>query len=272
MKITFIGSGNMASALIGGLISRGHPATDILAIDPSETAREKVTNLHGVSTLEQATVQAIAGSTCVLAVKPQLMKQVATGLAPLLSNNPMISVAAGIRIADIGRWLGGHDRIVRAMPNTPALIGQGVTGLYCSPDSADATGDRESAETILGAVGATLWVDSELALDAVTAISGSGPAYVFRWMEALLTAGAELGLNAEQVKTLVEHTVRGAAELAMRADEPVSTLRENVTSKGGTTAAGLDAMNAAGVESAIISGVKAAHARSVEMGDEFGAE
>lgn len=272
MKIAFIGGGNMASALIGGMISQGQAATDILVVDPDTTAREKVSSQHGVQAFETAEAASLGDAVWVLAVKPQLMQTVATGLAPLLNNNPVISVAAGIRATDLSRWLGSHQRIVRAMPNTPALIGQGITGLYGAANDQDASADREQAEKILGAVGPVIWVDNEADLDAVTAISGSGPAYVFRWMEAMLAAGEQLGLSSSQTQALVQQTVRGAAELAMRSDEPVGVLRENVTSKGGTTAAGLAAMNSAGIQAAIVSGVKAAHARSVEMGDEFGSK
>jgi pyrroline-5-carboxylate reductase len=269
MKITFIGAGNMASALIGGMIAKGMSVSDVQAVDPSDAIRDKVSKSHGITVSEKASADFIGDSTCVLAIKPQVMQAVATELGPLLNDNLVISVAAGTRAADIARWLGNHSRIVRAMPNTPALIGHGVTGLFGPDVSAQ---DKSSAESILGAVGPAIWVDSEPLLDSVTAVSGSGPAYVFRWMEAMQQAGEELGLNTEQVKTLVQHTVRGAAELAMRSDESISQLRENVTSKGGTTAAGLAAMNAADIERAIAEGVKAAHARSVEMGDELGSE
>lgn len=269
MKITFIGAGNMASALIGGMIAKGMSTSDVQAVDPSAAIRSKVSDAHGITVAEKASVDFIGDSTCVLAIKPQVMQSVATELGPLLNDNLVISVAAGTRAADIARWLGNHSRIVRAMPNTPALIGQGVTGLFGANVSAQ---DRSSAESILGAVGPAIWVDSEPLLDSVTAVSGSGPAYVFRWMEAMQQAGEDLGLSTEQVKTLVQHTVRGAAELAMRSDESISQLRENVTSKGGTTAAGLAAMNAADIQRAITEGVKAAHARSVEMGDELGSE
>jgi pyrroline-5-carboxylate reductase len=272
MKIAYIGGGNMASALIGGMICQGHPARDILVIDPDAGARDKVTARHGVQAFESAEASVLQDAVLVLAVKPQLMQAVATGLAPLLNNNAVISVAAGIRATDLSRWLGNHERIVRAMPNTPALIGQGITGLFSAAQGGDASADREQAEKILQAVGPVIWVDNEADLDAVTAISGSGPAYVFRWMEAMLAAGEQLGLSRSQTQALVQQTVRGAAELAIQSDEPVGVLRENVTSKGGTTAAGLEAMNAADIEAAIVSGVKAAHARSVEMGDEFGAK
>ncbi len=269
MKITFIGAGNMASALIGGMLAKGMATSDIQAVDPSNAIRDKVIAAHGIEVVETASAEFIGDSVCVLAIKPQVMKAVTSALGPLLNNNLVISVAAGTRAADIARWLGDHSRIVRAMPNTPALIGQGVTGLF-GGDVNDQ--DRASAESILGAVGPAIWVDSEALLDTVTAVSGSGPAYVFRWMEAMQQAGEALGLSAEQMQVLVQHTVRGAAELAMQSDESISQLRENVTSKGGTTAAGLAAMNAADIQQAITAGVNAAHARSVEMGDEFGRE
>lgn len=272
MKIVFVGGGNMASALIGGLVARGHARDDIRVVDPSQAARDKVSAQHGIEAIESANATVLADAVCVLAVKPQVMQPVASGLAESINGNLVISVAAGIRATDLSRWLGGHQRIVRAMPNTPALIGQGVTGLYCASEGADADNDRKQAQAILSAVGEAIWVAAETDLDAVTAISGSGPAYVFRWMEAMQVAGEQLGLTAEQTQALVQQTVRGAAELAIQSDEPVGVLRENVTSKGGTTAAGLNAMNESGIEAAIVNGVRAAHARSVEMGDEFGSD
>jgi pyrroline-5-carboxylate reductase len=196
------------------------------------------------------------------------MKSVAAALAPQLATQLVVSIAAGIRGSDIARWLDGYTRIVRAMPNTPALIGMGVTGLVALP-GVDAAG-RSLASDVLGAVGNTVWFDNEAKIDAVTAISGSGPAYVFYFIEALQEAARQLGLGDEEGRALALATFAGAAQLAVQSDEPAGVLRERVTSKGGTTAAALASFEAQGVKAAIVKGVLAADARAKEMGDELG--
>lgn len=267
MKMLFIGGGNMATALIGGLIARGTAATDIAVADPSASQRESLLARFGVTALASATPDDVARSELiVLAIKPQQMPEAAKALA--VSGQLVISVAAGIRIGDLSRWLGGHDRIVRAMPNTPALIGRGVTGLAAPATLADS--DRALAGQVLAAVGDTVWVDDESHIDAVTAISGSGPAYVFLFIEALEAAAQALGLSAEQARALAIGTVAGAAELATRSDVPPATLRERVTSKGGTTAAALAEFEAGGLRELVATATRAADRRSVELGDEFG--
>lgn len=264
MTIVFIGGGNMASAIIGGLINRGHPAADILVVDPNPAARTNCEQTHGVRTTPALDQTLAAGSACVLAVKPQVMQAVCKSIAPLVGKALIISIAAGSRIAELSKWLDGHDHLVRVMPNTPALVGLGAAGMVAS--AAVSAADRETALAIMSAVGIAIWLDQESDIDTVTAVTGSGPAYVFRWMEALQQSAESLGLPADKANTLVLQLVRGAAELASQSDLPLSKLREQVTSPGGTTAAGLQAMNENGIAAVIDAGVKAAHQRSIELG------
>jgi len=269
MKIAFIGGGNMAAALIGGLIKRGVASTDLYAIDPNEEARKRNEQQFGIKTGAAADAALASYDAVVLAVKPQILKSVAEALAPHLKAAQLaISIVAGIRMDDMSRWLNGHARIVRVMPNTPALIGMGVTGLVAT-GSVDEAG-RALASQVLGAVGETVWFDDEAKIDAVTAISGSGPAYVFYFIEALQEAARQLGMDEAQGRALAVATFTGAAQLAANSDEPPSLLRERVTSKGGTTAAALASFDASGIKDAIVRGVLAADARAKEMGDEFG--
>ncbi|KAF1029059.1 MAG: Pyrroline-5-carboxylate reductase [Burkholderia plantarii] len=268
MKIAFIGGGNMASALIGGIIKRGTAPDDLLVIDLNDSTLARAQADFGVHTGKTIDATLAGYDAIVLAVKPQVLKDVALTLAPHVGHAVVISVAAGIRATDLSRWLGGYARIVRTMPNTPALIGMGVTGL-AAQDGVDAAG-REIAAAVLGAVGETVWFDDEGKLDAVTAISGSGPAYVFYFIEALQEAARQLGMNDEQGRALAVATFTGAAQLAAQSSEPASVLRERVTSKGGTTAAALGAFDAAQLKDSIVRGVLAANARSRELGDEFG--
>ncbi|MGF6414876.1 pyrroline-5-carboxylate reductase [Paraburkholderia sp. MM5482-R1] len=269
MKIAFIGGGNMASALIAGLIKRGVPTTDICAIDPNTEARERNSKLLGIETASVPDSGIARYDAIVLAVKPQVVRDVATSLSSLITSNQLvISVVAGIRSPDLSRWLGGHSRVIRTMPNTPALIGKGVTGLVAGQEVDQAS--RELATQVLGTAGMTVWVDDEAKIDAVTAISGSGPAYVFYFIEALQDAALQLGLDADQARNLAIATFSGASELAAQSSESAAVLRERVTSKGGTTAAALQSFDASGVKAAIVRGALAAHARAAEMGDEFG--
>jgi pyrroline-5-carboxylate reductase len=272
MKIAFIGGGNMASALIAGLANKLTAGANIHVADPSAEALARLQQQFGVSTAAQADATAAAADVIVLAVKPQAMRAVAAQLLPLLApgHQPLIvSIAAGIRGADLSRWLGGYRAIVRCMPNTPALIGMGITGMVATAGVSAA--QKQAADDILRAVGPTVWLDDEAQIDAVTAVSGSGPAYVFYFIEAMQQAAQEMGLSAEQGKQLAMATFTGAAQLAQQSEEPVTLLRERVTSKGGTTYAALTSMEAAGVKPAIISAMKAAAARGREMGDELGA-
>jgi pyrroline-5-carboxylate reductase len=269
MKIAFIGGGNMAAAIIGGLIRHGVAPADLYAIDPNDDVRRRNEAHFGIRTGAGADAALAPFDAIVLAVKPQVAKDVAAALAPHLgARQVVISIVAGIRAADLSRWLNGHQRIVRVMPNTPALIGMGVAGLAAT-GALDAA-DRQLASDVLAAVGSTVWFDDEAKIDAVTALSGSGPAYVFYFIEALQEAARQLGMDDAQARALALATFTGAAQLAAQSDEPPGVLRERVTSKGGTTAAALASFDASGVKAAIVRGVLAADARAREMGDEFG--
>jgi pyrroline-5-carboxylate reductase len=268
MRIVFIGGGNMASALIGGLASRREEAPTITVIEPVAAQREALQSRFSVRVLEAPDQAALDADILVMAVKPQQMRVAAQACAQWISKQLVISVAAGIRIADLQRWLGGHPRIVRAMPNTPALISLGVTGMCAG--AAVSADDRTTADSILSAVGETVWVHDESLIDAVTAVSGSGPAYVFRFIEAIEQAATKLGLSAQDARKLTLATFRGASELAARSDEPPATLRERVTSKGGTTAAALAVMEQGELGALIDRAVEAACRRGTELGDEFG--
>jgi pyrroline-5-carboxylate reductase len=267
MRILFIGGGNMATALIGGLLQQGFRPGDMRAVDVSEEARRRLQQQFGVSAM--ATFEGeIAEDVVLLAVKPQQMSAVANDLRARLRGQLVISIVAGIRTADLARWLGGHARIVRVMPNTPALIRSGVSGLFAAAPVNKA--DRDSAQSILGSVGGVVWVRNESDIDAVTAISGSGPAYVFYFIEALEQAAVELGLNDGQAHELAVQTFVGAAKLAAGSGDPAAVLRARVTSKAGTTEAALKTMEANDIKQKIVEAVHAAARRSRELGDEFG--
>ena len=267
MRITFIGGGNMASALIGGILDRIEDAA-IAVVDPATSQRTSLEQRFGVKTHAEPVPESLDSDVIVMAIKPQQMREAAQTIAPHVGRQLVVSVAAGIRASDLSRWLGGHTRIVRCMPNTPALVGAGITGLAALPGLPET--DRAVAEGLLAAVGQTLWVDEESMLDAVTAISGSGPAYVFYFMEAIEAAAVRMGFDADQARTLTLATFAGAAKLAAQSPEPASVLRERVTSKGGTTAAALDVMAQRELPRHIADALQAACARSVELGDEFG--
>jgi pyrroline-5-carboxylate reductase len=268
MKITFLGGGNMANALIGGLRKQGFSAAALQVVEPLAENREKLSATFGVRCCASLDAAALNCEVLVLAVKPQQLREAVVPLAGRLQNTLVISIAAGVRLVDLSRWLGGYRQLVRCMPNTPALIGAGVTGLYADP-SVNREG-HEAAEKILRAVGSTLWLQDEGQMDAVTAISGSGPAYVFYFIEALQQAGVELGLDAATARRLAVETFVGAAHLAEQSQEDVAVLRQRVTSKGGTTAAALDAFAARGIAQAISHGAQAAAARGRELGEEMG--
>ncbi|WP_423014032.1 pyrroline-5-carboxylate reductase [Undibacterium sp. Di27W] len=268
MKIAFIGGGNMANALIGGLLKNLTTAEHIHVIDVNQASLDKLTSDFGVTTALAADARLAQMDAIILAVKPQQLRAVVQGLAAYLDQQLLISIAAGIRATDMARWLGGYEKIVRTMPNTPALIAQGMTGLFAL--AGVSAGQKQMAEHIMQAVGATTWLDDESLLDAVTAVSGSGPAYVFYFIEAMQEAATELGLSPEQGLQLAMATFTGAAQLATQATEPVAILRERVTSKGGTTYAALSSMENAGVKQSIVNAIKAAAARGKELGDEFG--
>lgn len=267
LRIAFIGGGNMASALVGGLAGKLTPAANIHIVDINQAALAKYA-AQGMSTAASIGPDVGKADVVVLAVKPQQMKEVVAQLKPEMGSQLLLSIAAGIRAVDLSRWLGGYTAIVRTMPNTPALIGRGITGMTAMPGvTAD---QREFADAILRAVGETVWLDDESLLDPVTAVSGSGPAYVYYFLEAMQEAAQSLGLTAEQGNRLAIATFSGAAELAARSTEPLSLLRERVTSKGGTTYAALTSMEQSGVKQAIVKAIQAASARGKEMGEEFG--
>jgi pyrroline-5-carboxylate reductase len=266
-KVTFIGGGNMAAAIIGGLVASGTAPTDIEVVEINADARAQLAARFGVVThgdLAQARLHGLI----VLAVKPQQLPAVAATLARHVGAHLVLSIAAGVRVADLSRWLGGHARIVRAMPNTPALVQAGIAGLYAAPGLGHDA--RSQAESVLRAVGGVVWVDDESQLDAVTAVSGSGPAYVFYCIESLEAAALAQGLAAETARQLALQTFFGAAKLALESGEEPAVLRQRVTSKGGTTERGIAALEAAGVKAAMQQAVDAASRRSAELGDELG--
>ncbi|MHA7599044.1 pyrroline-5-carboxylate reductase [Alicycliphilus sp. T452] len=266
--IAFIGGGNMASAIIGGLIQQGLPASQIEVVEPFEAARTTLLHKFGI-TAQPAPAAALARAGLVVwAVKPQTFREAALQAAPHTAGALHLSVAAGIRTGSIAQWL-GSERIVRAMPNTPALIGQGMTGLYARAGRVGAP-ERALAEQVVATMGACLWVEQESLLDAVTALSGSGPAYVFYFLEAMTNAGVDMGLTQAQAHQLAVGTFAGAAELARRSEEPLSVLRERVTSKGGTTYAAIQSMEADEVAQRFMRALDAAENRARELGDEFG--
>jgi pyrroline-5-carboxylate reductase len=268
MKITLIGGGNMANALIGGLLNNGLPASEIMDVEIEAETRARLERVFGIRCFAEPGDEALACDVVVLAVKPQQMRDACLSLQALLKQQLIISIAAGLRLKDLSRWLGGYGRLVRAMPNTPALISAGVTGLYALPGVSEA--ERLGAERILHAVGSTVWVGDEAQIDALTAVSGSGPAYVFLFIEAMQQAAADLGFSLRQARQLSIETVLGAARLASMSEEPASALRERVTSKGGTTEAALYTMTKRGFKEAVIAGVKAAKERGAELGEVLG--
>ena len=269
--IAFIGGGNMAGALIGGLVRAGRASADILVIDPDEAQRAKLQADFGVRTQAAADATLAGAALVVWAVKPQWFAVAAAPCAAHVAGALHLSVMAGIRSETIARACGlalDAARIVRSMPNTPALIGRGIAALVATP--AVSAAERALVEQVLAPTGQTLWVDHEADLDAVTALSGSGPAYVFYFVEAMVAAAVEMGLSAEQGQRLALATFDGATALAAQSDEPPAVLRERVTSKGGTTDAALQSMQRDAVAASIIRAVWAAQQRAVELGDEFG--
>ena len=268
MNICFIGGGNMATALIGGLLGKGFSAAQIRVVEIDADSRARLQRDFAVRAVDNL-AEGVAGSdVVVLAVKPQQLRDVAQQLAPLSSGQLLISIAAGIRAGDLARWA-NNPAVVRAMPNTPALVRSGMTGLYALSEVSGA--QREQAQNILVAVGETLWVQDEAMLDAVTAISGSGPAYVFYFIEALQQAARELGFNDADARRLSLATFLGASKLAAGSDEDAGVLRARVTSKNGTTERALLSMAANRVGEHIAQAAHAAAERAREMGDELGA-
>ncbi len=268
--LSFIGGGNMARSLIGGLIADGWPAAQIHVTDPDPEQLGWLSKRFGISTGTDNSAAVDAADIVVLAVKPQLMRDVASGIAQAVKHSHplIISIAAGIRATDLERWLGGATALVRCMPNTPALVQSGATALFANPRVTDE--QRDSAESILRAVGLTLWLDNETLMDAVTALSGSGPAYFFLILESLQAAGEELGLPADAARLLALQTAFGAAKMALESDEDAATLRRRVTSPGGTTERALQVLEAGDLRGLMEKALTAARDRSRELAEQLG--
>ena len=263
LPIAFIGGGNMASALIGGLVKAGRPAASILVVEPVNAQRDKLAQAFGIAALPAATAALQEAATVVWAVKPQTFAEAASACTGLVGQALQLSVMAGIRSDAIVK-ASGSARVVRAMPNTPALIGRGIAGLFARAE-VDAAA-RAEVERLFEPTGQSLWVAREDDLDAVTALSGSGPAYVFYFLEAMVQAAGEMGLTAEQGRTLAQATFAGAAALAQASPLQPAELRAQVTSKGGTTHAAITSLDESGVKAAFVKALHAARARAQELG------
>jgi pyrroline-5-carboxylate reductase len=265
--IAFIGGGNMASAIIGGLIRQGMKPAQITVVEPFAETAARLQSQFGLTVLPQAGADLSAAQLVVWAVKPQVFREAAAPVAAHTRQALHLSVAAGIRTDSICQWL-GTDRVVRSMPNTPALVGQGMTALFACPGVSAA--EKAGVEQVIATTGQHLWVEKESLLDAVTALSGSGPAYVFFFLEAMTEAGMGMGLSREQAYRLAVATFQGASSLAAASDEAPEVLRQRVTSKGGTTYAAITSMEGAGIKPAFVRAMQAAEQRARELGDEFG--
>ncbi len=266
--IAFIGGGNMAGAILGGLLREGLAPSQVEVVEPFAEARARLQSQFGVTAQEHAGPALARAELVVWAVKPQTFKQAALQVKAHTARALHLSVAAGIRSDSIAAWL-GSERIVRSMPNTPALVGKGMTALFARPGVTAA--DRALVEQVIATTGQSLWVEQESQLDAVTALSGSGPAYVFFFLEAMTKAGVEMGLSAQQAHQLAVGTFVGASELARASDDPPEVLRQRVTSKGGTTYAAITSMEQDQMQAHFVKALHAARARAKELGDEFGA-
>lgn len=264
-SIAFIGGGNMALSLIGGLVTRGRPADSIRVAEPVAALREGLQRDFGVQVFEHAGDAAEGAALWLLAVKPQVVRTVCAELAATAqAQRPLVvSIAAGITAAQLERWLAGGVAVVRAMPNTPALLGVGITGLFAN--AAANAEQRRQAALLLGAVGPTVWIDAEAAMDAVTAVSGSGPAYVFLLAEAMQAAGIAQGLGADAARALVGQTLLGAATMLTQLEEPADVLRQRVTSPGGTTQAAIEVFEAGGFRALVDRAIAAATERGRQL-------
>jgi len=264
-KITFIGGGNMARSLIGGLVATGMSTKDISVSEPKADLREKLSKNFGVNALEENASAVMGANVVVLAVKPQILQEVVTPLGALVAEaRPLlISVAAGVTCSSIERWVGGNPALIRVMPNTPALIGAGISALYANNNVSDGQGTL--AEKIMAAVGKTVWIKEETLMDAVTAVSGSGPAYFFYVMQAIHNAAVREGLDAQTARLLSLETALGAARLAVESTEEPGSLQQQVTSPGGTTEAAIKVLDDAGVRDTLQQAVSAARARGGEL-------
>lgn len=267
VSMAFIGGGNMASAIIGGLLRQGMRPDQISVVEPFADTAAKLQRDFGITALTAAGPALGGAQLVVWAIKPQLFSEAAAPVMPYTTGALHLSVAAGIRTDSISRWVGTH-RVVRCMPNTPALVGQGMTALYPCPTVTPA--DKALVEQVIGTTGQSVWVTQESHLDAVTALSGSGPAYVFYFLEAMTEAGVRMGLPQAQAYQLAVATFAGSASLAAASTDTPEVLRQRVTSKGGTTYAAISAMESSGVKPAFIQAMLAAEQRARELGDEFG--
>jgi pyrroline-5-carboxylate reductase len=265
--LAFIGGGNMARSLIGGLVARGVSSRAICVAEPVDALRDALASDFGVEVSADNAAIARAASTWVLGVKPQVMCEVCESLAPLAQQvRPLVvSIAAGITTAQLDRWLGGNLAIVRTMPNTPALLGAGATGLYANARVDDA--QRNRTDALLSAASRTVWIDDEARMDAVTAVSGSGPAYVFLLAEALQAAGEAEGLSHDAARTLALQTLFGAGRMLVESDVEPAELRRRVTSPNGTTHAAIETFEAGGFRELVRSAVHAAAVRGKELSD-----
>lgn len=263
--VAFVGGGNMARSLIGGLVARGVPATAIRVAEPVAESRDALARDFGVHGFTDNTTATANATTWVLAVKPQVMRAVCEALAPAAqATRPLVvSIAAGITAAQLERWLGGGIAVVRTMPNTPSLLGAGVTGLYANGHVS--TTQRAQAADLLEAAGRNVWIDDEALMDAVTAVSGSGPAYVFLLAEAMQAAGEAEGLSSEAARTLVQQTILGAARMLIENDEMPSELRRRVTSPGGTTQAAIETFEAGSFRELVARAIRAATERGRQL-------
>ena len=266
-SIAFIGGGQMASAIIGGLLASGTRADELVVVEPLDTAREQLLTRFGVYAHPAPGAFLQDCAVVVWAVKPQTLRDAAALTQAYTRNALHLSVAAGIRSDTLAQWL-HSERIVRAMPNTPALIGQGISGLFAR--SAVTPADKDHVNALMACTGAAIWLDDEAQIDAVTALSGSGPAYVFFFLEAMRDAGVGMGLSPEQAYQLAVSTFSGASALAAASQDGPEVLRQRVTSKGGTTFAALGVMESSGMKPAFEAAMQAARARAAQMGDEFG--
>lgn len=269
-KIGFIGGGNMATSLIGGLISDGCHADTLWVADPSPQRREELSANFGIHTSSDNSELVNAVDVVVLAVKPQMMHEVCSEVRDAVqgSHPLLLSVAAGIRVSDLDRWLGNNNAIVRTMPNTPALVQSGATALFANKQVSPT--QHGLAENIMRAVGLTLWLEDEAQMDTVTAISGSGPAYFFLLMEMLEETGVRLGLEAQTARLLALQTAFGAAKMALESEHDAATLRARVTSPGGTTERAISLLEQGNIRELFGNAVSGASARAGELADQLG--
>lgn len=270
--ICFIGAGNMAKSLIGGLIASGYKKSHIIATDPTAVQRDAMVQNFGINCMADNNEAIAQADIVVLAVKPQLLQTVCSEIKTSIQAKPtlVISVAAGIRSQDINHWLGDNVAIVRTMPNTPAFIQTGATGLFANDLTSES--QKSHAEHILRAAGITIWVNEESQLDAVTALSGSGPAYYFLFMEAMEDTAQKLGLDAKTAHLLTMQTALGAAKMVMESQQDCATLRRNVTSPNGTTERAIQSFENANIRQTIENAMRAAHQRAGELADELGGQ